>query len=68
MSLLHRAMLCLWKVQTDKLGCGECWQTAVVLIPNYGKSPPLIRKLLYHQQLDVVGQCCCVEYEIYFQT
>ena len=28
----------LWKEQTDKLGCCECWHTAVVLIPNYGVS------------------------------
>jgi hypothetical protein len=32
---LYTAMLCLWKEQTNKLSCGECWQTAVVLIPNY---------------------------------
>jgi hypothetical protein len=36
LSLLRTAMLCLWKEQTNKLGCGDCWQTAVVLIPNYG--------------------------------
>ena len=25
----------LWKEQSDKLGCGECWQTAVVIIPIF---------------------------------
>ena len=41
-------MLCLWK-----LGCGECWQTAVVLIPV----------TLYILVFDVSGcyvQQCCV--------
>jgi hypothetical protein len=32
-SLLCTAMLCLWKEQTDRLGFGECWRTAVVLFP-----------------------------------
>jgi hypothetical protein len=31
-SLLRTAMLCLWEEQTDRLGCGECWQIGVVLI------------------------------------
>jgi hypothetical protein len=30
--LLVTAMLFLWKGQTDRLGCDECWQTGVVLI------------------------------------
>jgi hypothetical protein len=30
--LLRTAMLCLWKEQTDRLGCEECWQTGFVLI------------------------------------
>jgi hypothetical protein len=35
-SLLCIAMLCLWKEQTDRLGCDECWQTGVVMIGNCG--------------------------------
>ena len=36
--LLRIAILGLWKEQT---GCGQCWQTAVVLIANYGLVPPV---------------------------
>ena len=36
--LLRTDVLCLWKEQT---GCGQCWQTAVVLIANYGLVPPV---------------------------
>ena len=46
LSLLRTAMLCLGKEETNKLSYGECWQTAVVLIHNYGKSSRLARKLL----------------------
>ena len=31
-------MLCLWKEQADTFGSGDCWLTAVVLIPNFGIS------------------------------
>ena len=33
--LLGTAILGLWKEQTPRLGCGEFWQTVVILIPNY---------------------------------
>jgi len=31
-------MLFLWKESIEKLGCGECWQNAVVLFTNYEAS------------------------------
>ena len=49
---LCSAMLCLWKKQTDSLGCGECWQTAVVLIPV------TLYILVFGVSVCYVQQCC----------
>ena len=51
-SLLCTAMLCVWKEQTDRLGCGECWQTAVVLIPV------TLYILVLGVSICYVQQCC----------
>ena len=50
-SLLCTAV-CLWKEQTHRLGCGECWQTAVVLIPV------TLYILVFDVSVCYVQQCC----------